>query len=309
MSSAEDHPVIGLVLHPTRGPGTAVDTILGWARSHGSEVLARPEDAGRCPVGVEAAGEAEFVTRADALISLGGDGTMLGALRLVAASPMPVLGVNLGRLGFLVEVAPDELPGAIDRIDAGDFTVERHCALVARRGDDELVAFNDLALARVPGEGVVRAELELDGRPSGHLSCDAIVVATPLGSTAYSYAAGGPVVSPALDAVVLAPVAPMSGISRPMILSGDEPLRVIPVPPGCEPALEVDGTEAGRCGSGEPIDIRLRTGAGLVIRLDRDRHVRRNQVKLSLLDLPFLPEEIRDITRPTSGARPRAAPP
>ncbi len=288
-------PHLGLVLHPDRAPGEAAERVVAWARSHGGEVLARPHDAARSPSGVEAVPDPEFVARADALVSLGGDGTMLGALRLAAASPIPVLGVNLGSLGFLVEIEPHELGDALDRLESGRFTIERHSAVVGRLGASEIVAFNDLVLARVPGEGVVQAELEVDRRRSGRYRCDAIVVSTPLGSTAYSYAAGGPVVSPALDAVVVAPVAPMAGISRPMVFSGQEPVTLTMLD-GCRAALEVDGTIGGQCPAGTPIDIRLRPDAGLVVRLDSDLHQRRNQVKLSLLDLPFLPDEIRDIT-------------
>src|SRR3954452_14598241 len=125
-------PQIGLVLHPRRDPGNVAGTIVGWARSHGAEVLVRAEDAGRVPGGVRAVPEAEIAASADALVSLGGDGTMLGALRLAAARPVPVLGVNLGDLGFLVEVAPAELPAALDRLDSGDFTIETHHGLEVR---------------------------------------------------------------------------------------------------------------------------------------------------------------------------------
>src|SRR3954452_7613176 len=143
-------PQIGLVLHPRRDPGNVAGTIVGWARSHGAEVLVRAEDAGRVPGGVRAVPEAEIAASADALVSLGGDGTMLGALRLAAARPIPVMGVNLGHLGFLVEVGPDEVPEALDRLERGEFGVERHPCLVVRSERGEAVAFNDVALARVP---------------------------------------------------------------------------------------------------------------------------------------------------------------
>ena len=97
---------------PARSPARSSS----WARSHGAEVLVREDDAGRVPGGVRAVPEAEIAASADALVSLGGDGTMLGALRLAAARPVPVLGVNLGHLGFLVEVEPGELGGALDRL-------------------------------------------------------------------------------------------------------------------------------------------------------------------------------------------------
>ena len=201
----------GLILHPRTDPTMVAERLTSWARSHGKQVIADSRDAGRLPPGVEPVSTAELVEQADALISLGGDGTMLGALRLVAARPIPVLGVNLGNLGFLVEVEPSELDDALDRLETGDYTIEEHSAAVLRDGGDEAVAFNDVALASVPGEGAVHASLTVIGRPSGRYRCDALVMATPIGSTAYSYAAGGPLVSPMLDAVIISPVAPMPG--------------------------------------------------------------------------------------------------
>jgi NAD+ kinase len=229
------------------------------------------------------------------LISLGGDGTMLGALRLVAQRPVPILGVNLGSLGFLVEVQPHELGTALDRLDTGDYTIEEHSAAVLSDGSDESIAFNDIALASVPGEGAVQASLTVNGRASGRYRCDALVIATPIGSTAYSYAAGGPVVSPMLDAVVISPVAPISGISRAAVISAAEPIALALLEGSGQPALQVDGTIMRRMQPGEALDVRLRPRAGLVVRLDPERYRRRSEVKLSLLDLPYLPEEMRDL--------------
>jgi NAD+ kinase len=134
----------------------------------------------------------------------------------------------------------------------------------------------------------------------GRYRCDGLVVATPIGSTAYSYAAGGPVVSPLLDALIIAPLAPMAGISRPMVVSADEPVELTLLEGSGRPAVEVDGVVSHRSAAGETIHARLQPGAGLVVRLDRDLHKRRNQVKLSLLDLPFLPEELRDLSPPVA---------
>jgi NAD+ kinase len=289
------HPQIGLVLHPQRDPGEVAGTIVGWARSHGAEVLVREDDAGRVPDGARGVPEAEIAASADALIALGGDGTMLGALRLAAARPVPVLGVNLGHLGFLVEVEPRELSGALDRLEMGDFEVEDHPAVILSAAGEEFVGFNDVALARVPGDGAVQAALTVAGRAYGRYRCDALILATPIGSTAYSYAAGGPVVSPMLDAVIVSPAAPMAGISRPMVMAAGEPIGLELLPESGRPALEVDGTVLRRAEPGESIGVRLRPNAGRVVRLDVDRFQRRNQVKLSLLDLPFLPEDVRDL--------------
>jgi NAD+ kinase len=220
---------------------------------------------------------------------------MLGALRLVAARPVPVLGVNLGNRGFLVEVEPHELDAALDRLDTGDYTIEGHSAAVLTDGADESIAFNDIALASVPGEGAVQASMTMGGRMSGRYHCDALVIATPIGSTAYSYAAGGPVVSPMLDAVVISPVAPISGISRAAVISAAEPIELGLLDGSGQPALQVDGTITRRMESGERLEVRLRPRAGLVVRLDPERYQRRSEIKLSLLDLPYLPEEMRDL--------------
>jgi NAD+ kinase len=234
--------------------------------------------------------------RADAVLSLGGDGTMLGALRLVARRPVPVLGVNLGNLGFLVEVEPAELPEALDRLERSEFTIEQHSGLWL--DGHEAVAFNDLALVRVPGDGVVEATLAVGGQRMGRYRCDGLVISTSIGSTAYAYSAGGPVVSPALDAVVVAPLAPLAGISRPTVTGPDEPLRLTLLESSGRPAIEVDGTMLRRTEPGEALDVRLAVGCGQVVRLDSDLHQRRNQVKLSLLDLPFLPDELRELATP-----------
>ena len=162
-------------------------------------------------------------------------------------------------------------------------------------GGDESIAFNDIALASVPGEGAVQASLTVKGRASGRYRCDALVIATPIGSTAYSYAAGGPLVSPMLDAMIVSPVAPISGISRPAVISAAEPIGLELAEGSGHPALQVDGTIVRRMQPGEALEVRLRPRAGLVVRLDPERYQRRSGVKLSLLDLPFLPEEMRDV--------------
>jgi NAD+ kinase len=285
---------LGLVLHPTSDPSEVARKLTSWARSHGKEVIADARDAARLPGDVELVSEGELAGEADALISLGGDGTMLGALRLVAERPIPVLGVNLGHLGFLVEIDPHELDAALDRLESGDYTIEEHSALALTDGGDESIAFNDIALASVPGDGAVQASLTVMGRASGRYRCDALVIATPIGSTAYSYAAGGPLVSAMLDAVIISPVAPISGISRPAVISAAEPIELALVEGSGQPALQVDGTIVRRMQQGDTLEIRLRPRAGLVVRVDPSRYQRRSQVKLSLLDLPFLPEEMRD---------------
>src|SRR6185312_15423362 len=282
-------------LHPSSDPAMVADRLTSWARAHGKRVIADAREADRLPADVEPVSAEELADRSDALISLGGDGTMLGALRLVARRPVPILGVNLGNLGFLVEVQPDELDDALDRLESGDYTIEEHSAALLTDGDEQVIAFNDVALASVPGEGSVHASLTVIGRASGRYRCDALVIATPIGSTAYSYAAGGPLVSPMLDAMIISPVAPISGISRPAVVSAAERIGLALMESSGQPALQVDGTITRRMQPGEALEVRLRRRAGLLVRLDPTRYRRRSGIKLSLLDLPFLPEEMRDL--------------
>src|SRR6476619_1624092 len=139
---------LGLVLHPTNDPAPVVEKLTSWARSHGKQLIADARDVERLSDDVEPVSAAQLAGEADALVSLGGDGTMLGALRLAAQRPVPILGVNLGHLGFLVEVEPHELDAALDRLDTGDYTIEEYSAAVLA-GCHESVAFNDVALASV----------------------------------------------------------------------------------------------------------------------------------------------------------------
>ncbi len=286
---------LGLVLHPQRDCSRPARLVMDWALRHGAQILVLEQDAPRCPGPVVPVSPEEMAATAGKVVALGGDGTLLGALRLVAARPVPVQGVNIGSLGFLVEVRPDELPEALDRLERGDYGLERHSCLTVATADTEAVAFNDVALARVPGEGSVQATLAVAGRPYGRYRCDALILATPIGSTAYSYAAGGPIVSPMVDAVIVSPAAPISGISRPVVTSADEPLHLELVEGSGRPALELDGTVNRHLGPGDVVDVRVRREAGLVVRFDADRHRRRNQLKLSLLDLPFLAEELHEL--------------
>jgi NAD+ kinase len=172
-------------------------------------------------------------------------------------------------------------------------TTETRGCLVVRKGDWEWLAFNDAVLARVPGEGMVRATLSVGDRPYGHFRCDAVILATAMGSTAYNYAAGGPVVSPGVEGILVTPAAPMSGINRTILLAPTESLRLSLA--GGQPAMEFDGILGGRVGSGDEIEVSYRPAAGKLVRIEGSKAAARSRVKLSLLDLPFLPGELLEL--------------
>ena len=292
---------LGLVLHPTRDVTASVTTVCAWAKEHGAPVLGRVQDHGRVPPEVEVVPDAAFVDRVDGIVSLGGDGTMLGALRLVAKRPVPLLGVNHGHLGFLVEVTPPGLEQALERLAAGDFTVEHHGCLVVDAGRADLgprLAFNDVVLTRPARSGTVSVDLSVGGLHYGYYRCDAVVVATPNGSTAYNYAAGGPVVSPSAAAVVVTPVAPMAGIDRSVVLGTGDRVALTVAHESAAVAVDVDGTDAGDLRGGDTLTVRFRADAAQVVRLSADDHERRSRVKLSLLDLPLRRDQLLELIPP-----------
>jgi NAD+ kinase len=281
---------LGLVVHPSRPVADSVRLIIDFAVRYDCIVLARESDAARVGEDVTLVPEDGFADRVDALVALGGDGTMLGAMRLVVGRPVPVLGVNHGSVGFLVEVTPAELQGALDRLVEGRFTLEPHSCLDVG-GDD--VAFNDVVVTATEPWTSVNVDLVVNDSRHGYYRADAVIACTPTGSTAYNYAAGGPIVSPSAPSITLTPVAPMSGIGRPVVLGGDDvvglhsndqPLRYL-----------IDGAVARTLDPGAALTVRLRPDAVSVVRLDADSHARRSQVKLSLLDLPVKADQLLEL--------------
>jgi NAD+ kinase len=281
-------------MHPRRNCAAAVGQVAAWTSTHGIDLIALAEDVARLGLaGVTAVTPDEFVASAEAVIALGGDGTLLGAMRLVADRPVPVLGVNFGHLGFLAEVERGELADALEAVAAGRISTESRSCLVVRQGAEEHLAFNDAVLARVPGAGLVQATLAVSGQPYGHYTCDALILATAMGSTAYNYAAGGPVVSPSAAGVLVTPSAPLNGIARTLFLGPGERLNLELT--GGSPAVELDGVLTGRLETGAQLEVSLRPDAGLLVRIQGSRAAARSRVKLSLLDLPLLPEELAEL--------------
>ncbi|WP_433064181.1 NAD(+)/NADH kinase [Dactylosporangium sp. CS-033363] len=292
---------VGLVLHPSKPVAASVETIVAAARDNPVRVLAREHDRGRVPESVGTVDDETFAEVVDGIVALGGDGTMLGAMRLTVARPVPILGVNHGNLGFLTEISPPELPDALARLAAGDFTIERHAGLEAETDGGELVTafgFNDVVLSRAARTGAVSVDLSVNDVRYGYYRADAVVVATPTGSTAYNYAAGGPVLSPSSDAVVVTPVAPMAGISRAVVLGAGDRVTLTVAPDSAPILVDVDGTAGGTLQPGHRLTTVLRRDAAQVVRLSAAEHASRSRVKLSLLDLPLRPDQLVELIPP-----------
>ncbi|WP_245861514.1 NAD kinase [Compostimonas suwonensis] len=165
------------------------------------------------------------------VIVLGGDGTILRAAELVRGTTIPLLGVNLGHVGFLAESERDDLEQAIERILAGDYEVEERMTLSVRvKVEAEVVyeswALNEATVEKASRERMLEVVIEIDGRPLSSFGCDGVVMSTPTGSTAYSFSAGGPVVWPGVDALLLVPLSAHALFARPLVVGPDSSMAV-----------------------------------------------------------------------------------
>jgi NAD+ kinase len=276
--------VVGLVLHPERDCRGPVGAILEWADRRQIEVLGIDTEVERLACTATAVSAEELSRLSDLLVSLGGDGTMLRAMRLADRQRSPVLGVNLGKLGFLAEVDVPDLAMALSAIDNHEFTTEPRLAVDAIIGDQVITAFNDIALVRFPGQKTAAIEVRAAGSGFVSYAADAIVVATPTGSTAYSFSAGGPIVSPSVEALLVTPVAPHSAYNRGLVLSVNDSLALDILPTSGPLAVEADGNVAANVAPGDRIELRPRPGAAHVVRLGYTTFYERARRKLGLTD-------------------------
>ncbi|GIF35829.1 NAD(+)/NADH kinase [Actinoplanes xinjiangensis] len=274
--------VVGLVLHPRRDCGSAIEAITGWATERGVTVLGLPDEVSRISgCTAEAVEAAEMVERAGLLVSLGGDGTMLRTMRLVEGRTTPVLGVNVGRLGFLAEVDLSDLGDALSAIDDHRFTIESRTAVRTTLPDGRTVsAFNDVALVRVPGHGLAAVGIRVEGSGFVNYAADAVIVSTPTGSTAYSFSAGGPIVSPNVHALIVSAAAAHSSFNRSLVLDTSEQLALDVLPTSGRLAIEVDGIIEGHASPGDRLEIEPVLSAAQVIRFGRTSFYERARRKL-----------------------------
>ncbi|MEN3309208.1 MAG: kinase [Micromonosporaceae bacterium] len=272
---------VGLVLHPRRDSATAIGTIVDWAASRSVTVLGLHEEVDRIACDAVAVNAQELADRASLLVSLGGDGTMLRAMRLIEGHKTPVLGVNLGRLGFLAEIDLVDLPAALSAIDEHQYTIEPRLAVcTVLPGGEPVSAFNDIALVRVPGNGLAAVGITVEGSRFVRYAADAVIVSTPTGSTAYSFSAGGPIVSPNLEGLLVGAAAAHSSFNRSLLLSLDERLVLDVLPTSGRLAVEVDGVVRGEVAAGDSLPIRPQLAAAQIVRLGQTTFYERARRKL-----------------------------
>ncbi len=224
---------VGLVAKPDAAEAQrVVRQLVEWLGARGLTVVLEKETAALAPsASVTSAGKSDLPGQVDALIVLGGDGTLLSMARAVGDLGVPILGVNLGGLGFLTATTLDEMLPALEALLAGGMAVEERMMLAARvvRGGQptgDYIALNDVVITKSAMSRIIDLAVSVDGRHATAYRADGLIISTPTGSTAYNLSAGGPILFPTMDAVVLTPIASHTLSNRPIVLPGAQRIDV-----------------------------------------------------------------------------------
>jgi NAD+ kinase len=242
---------IGLVVHPERARAREVaEEVVAGGAARGIRVLAADEEAATLP-GVSSGD----LAAAELILSIGGDGTVLEAVKEALPLGLPVLGINLGTIGFLAEIEESHIEETLDRIEARQWEIEHRMTLKAEVEDGPTVhGLNDIVISKRMVNRLASLAISVDGVPFRTYRADGIVVATATGSTAYSFSAGGPAVDPRLRAMFMTAVAPHSLFSRTLVF---EPDRVLSLVAGSDRpvGVEVDATDLGELSPGQRVEV------------------------------------------------------
>ena len=257
-------------------------TLSNWLRERNRVALAEPPIASA--IGAETASREEIVTRAELIIVLGGDGTLLGIARTIGAREIPILGINLGGLGFLTEVPREEATSALERVIEGDYEVDRRITLEARvehgsrpaesdkrrprnhKQVEKFRAVNDVVLNKGPLGRMMQLDVTANGEPFCTYRSDGLIIATPTGSTAYALSAGGPIVFPTLDVLLLAPICPHTLSNRPVVLPDSFAIEVRVRVSDHDAMVSIDGQESAQLTAEDRVIVRRGSSPVMLVR-------------------------------------------
>ena len=267
---------VGIVPHPQRA-GSYAERAARFLTDAGVEVRVPAPDAAAVGLPGLARDLEAFASGLDFAVSLGGDGTMLRTVDLVAAEGVPVLGVNLGQLGFLTEVEPAQLEESLRRALAGEGQISERMVLSVVVDSDgaaagKWLALNEAVLEKCSSGHLVRLAVSINGKFFTTYAADGVIVATPTGSTAYNFSAQGPIVSPSHRCQILTPVSPHMLFHRSLVLGPEEELE-FEVTSQLPVGLVLDGREVGRLAPGDSVTTTQGPRAARIMTLDpRDFH-------------------------------------
>ena len=211
---------------------------------------------------------------AECVLVLGGDGTLIQVAGALASMDIPLLGINLGTLGYLAEIERDQVIPTLDRLVADDYKIEERMMLSASTGSLKHDALNDIVITRLGDLRVVRYVIYVNGRCLTTYDADGIIVSTPTGSTGYNLSAGGPIVEPCADLILLTPICPHTINTRSVVLSSDDEISIevsrSKYAHEYEACLTCDGASPIRLAAGDSVDIRKADGVTKIIKMSRE---------------------------------------
>jgi NAD+ kinase len=228
----------------------------------------------------------------DALLTMGGDGTLLRGARFIDGKDIPILGVNLGRLGFLTSCGADDLEDALKNFAAGKYDADPRMVLSASATSESGVtqhqwrALNDVAVHKGGFARVVRLRISINGDSIGTYAADGIVISTPTGSTGYSLSAGGPVVVPTVESIVITPISAHTLAIRPMVIPPDAVVTVEAIESPTELLVTIDGQVGTRLVQNEQLTVRRANKPVRIVRFEGTTFFERLRVKLGWGGLP-----------------------
>jgi NAD+ kinase len=220
-------------------------------RPEATEIAATLKEA-FAGVGIEAGAT---LANPQMIIAVGGDGTVLEAAAGALERDIPVCGINVGRVGYLAEFETSEIADLVEAVRDGSYSVEEHSVVSVESGATSGVAVNDVVVEKVISQRIIQVSVSVNDRPLATYRTDGMIVASPLGSTAYSLSSGGPIVDPSLDALILTPIAPHSLLTRPVVLAPDA-VVTIAVDVDRPARVNVDGRELCIVAPGENVTVR-----------------------------------------------------
>lgn len=252
---------IGVVAKTTTGEKSAViSDIVNWLISKGADVVLDSEVAKF--IGKEGGiSKTKLADRIDVMLVLGGDGTFISAARLVVKKNVPVLGVNLGGLGFLTEVSVDDAKRVLENLLKGDFVTENRMLLIAHvHRHDERIAdcsiLNDIVINKGALARIIQLEMHINGNYVCSYRADGLIISTPMGSTAYSLSAGGPIVHPVMSSIIVTPICAHSLTNRPLVVPDDSRIRAVVKETNGEVFLTLDGQVGFSIEKGDVIEVK-----------------------------------------------------
>ncbi|MEW6117981.1 MAG: NAD(+)/NADH kinase [Nitrospirota bacterium] len=246
---------------------------LPWLNERGYEVFLESRTADM--LGMQGYASEQIPGLADMVIVLGGDGTMLGVARMVGGRGIPILGINLGGLGFITEIGRDEIFSAVEKVLAGDCSVEERIMLAAfvhrqERQIADFVVLNDVVINKGALARIIELETYVNNFYVSTFRADGLIVATPTGSTAYSLSAGGPILYPTLNSIVMTPICPHTLTNRPIVLPDDSVIEVIMRSESEDVQLTLDGQVGFSLQKGDKVAIR-KSGFTTKLLIPRER--------------------------------------